>query len=250
MEMPLFSKIVGDLRLPRQGPEGRLFEFGEPLLHPLLPEMVRDRQHGGVTNHVECATNGILLAEKLNLELVDASLSQVNISVSSITEERYREVSGVKVDLARFTATLGTCSAQGRPAHLRQARGRRLPVRNRRAGVLPALRRLLRRHLHRACLAHLARHGRQRGQEAALGTYGQPLTYKDIYLFIFTRMVINPDGVVVACCVDWKRHYVIGDLTQDSAADVWNGPALRDCGSGICGASAKTSSCAGAARLS
>ncbi len=66
------------------------------------------------------------------------------------------------------------------------------------------------------------------GMECARGPYGQELSYKRVCPLIFTRMVVNFDGVGVACCVDWKRQYVIGDLTQESATDVWSGAALRE----------------------
>ena len=230
MEMPLFEKIVGDLRaFPDRIRKVRLFEFGEPLLHPQLPEMIRAVNTADVTDHVEITTNGLLLTEKLNLELVDAGLSQVNISVSGITEERYREVSGVKVDLARFTATL---------EHLHRHKGDlHIYVKLADDGSLSKadeqeFYRLFGDSCDDIFIERVSPIWRDtdinEGMEAALGPYGQPLTYKDVCPLIFTRMVINPDGVVVACCVDWKRQYVIGDLTQDSASDVWNGPALRD----------------------
>src|SRR5664280_130623 len=42
MGLPLYEKIIADLgRFPDRIKKVRLFEFGEPLLHPQLPEMIR-----------------------------------------------------------------------------------------------------------------------------------------------------------------------------------------------------------------
>ena len=230
MEMPLFQKIVGDLRkFPERIKKVRLFEFGEPLLHPLLPQMIRTVRDAGVAEHVEITTNGVLLTEELNLELVAAGLSQINISVSGVTGEAYRRVSHAKVEVAGFAATL---------RHLYEHKGDlHVYVKLADDGSLTQtdegeFYRLFGDSCDDIFIERLSPIWRDtevnQGLEAALGPYGQPLTYKDVCPLIFTRLVINHDGVVVACCVDWKRQYVIGDLREDSAYDVWNGPLLRD----------------------
>lgn len=230
MEMGLFEKILGDLRaFPEKIKKVRLFEFGEPLLHPQLPEMIRAARDAGVSEHVEITTNGSLLTERLNLELVAAGLSQINISVSGVTARQYREVSRARVDMDGFLATLG---------HLYDHReGMHIYIKLGDDGTLAAedeqaFYRLFGDLCDEIYVERLSPIWRDTdvndGMECAVGAYGQALAPKDVCPLIFTRMVINPDGVVVACCVDWKRQYVVGDLTRETAYDVWNGAALRD----------------------
>jgi hypothetical protein len=63
--------------------------------------------------------------------------------------------------------------------------------------------------------------------EDRTGSYGQAISEKNVCTFLFTRFVINSDGIVVACCVDWKRDMIIGDAKSQSLLDIWNGDALH-----------------------
>jgi hypothetical protein len=44
----------------------------------------------------------------------------------------------------------------------------------------------------------------------------------------FTWLVVLLDGKVLLCCQDWERKAVIGDLSSQSLADVWNGKTMRE----------------------
>ena len=41
-------------------------------------------------------------------------------------------------------------------------------------------------------------------------------------------MVINDEGLVHLCCVDWKTKYILGDLKKESVSSIWNGEKLRE----------------------
>jgi radical SAM protein with 4Fe4S-binding SPASM domain len=43
----------------------------------------------------------------------------------------------------------------------------------------------------------------------------------------FIALPILVDGRVVACCHDWGPADVVGDLSRESLADVWNGPGMN-----------------------
>jgi len=229
MKMELFEKILRDLQqFPEKIKKVRLFEFGEPLLHLDLPAMIGATRDAEVAEHIEITTNGTLLTEELNLQLVEAGLSQINISVSGVTEARYREVSGYRLSMDAFVGTL---------THLYEHRAScRMYIKLADDGSLTAhdeqeFYRLFGDCCDEIFIERLSPIWRDTeindDLECAVGPYGQTLAYKNVCPLIFTRMVINPDGVVVACCVDWKRQYVIGDLAVQSACDIWNGPDLR-----------------------
>jgi radical SAM protein with 4Fe4S-binding SPASM domain len=44
---------------------------------------------------------------------------------------------------------------------------------------------------------------------------------------IWFTPVITWDGKVVPCCFDKDTEYIMGDLNQDSFAEIWNGPKYR-----------------------
>jgi radical SAM protein with 4Fe4S-binding SPASM domain len=230
MELPLFRKILGDLkRFPEKIKKVRLFEFGEPLLHPDLPEMIRAIWEADVAEYVEITSNGVLLTPELNLKLVAPGLSRINISVDGVTEEKYREVAGYPLKMEAFLANL---------RHLYEHRGScHIYIKLADDGTLTkgeeerfyALFGDLCDEIFIERLSPIWRDTEiNSAMASAVGPYGQTLEYKTVCPLIFTRMVINYDGVVVACCVDWKRQYVIGDLSRQSAYDIWNGELLRE----------------------
>ena len=46
--------------------------------------------------------------------------------------------------------------------------------------------------------------------------------------FPFYNLVINADLRVTVCCVDWEKATTIGDLREQSLAEIWRGQPLRD----------------------
>lgn len=43
----------------------------------------------------------------------------------------------------------------------------------------------------------------------------------------FYNLIVNPDGEVTACCADWRRKLVLGDLKKQSFSEIWNGEILK-----------------------
>lgn len=230
MDMALFQKVITDLKaFPDKIKKVRLFEFGEPLLHPDLPRMIREIWKTGVAEYVEITTNGVLLNEALNLELVAAGLSRINISVNGVTPDKYRQICRHALDMPRFLANL---------AHLYENRGNcHIYIKLADDGTLTQAEeeqfyRLFGDVCDEIFIERLSPIWRDTDVNIAThepqnGPYGQKLEYKKVCPLIFTRLVINYDGVVVACCVDWKRAFTIGDVRKQSARDIWNGPILR-----------------------
>lgn len=230
MSMELFHKIVEDMkRFPEKVKKVRLFEFGEPLLHPRLPEMIRAIWDAGVAEYVEITTNGVLLTPDLGRELVEAGLSRINISVSGVTEEKYREVSGHKIDMATFLANLKHFFENKKGCHVYVKLADDGSLTQAEEEKFYALFGDLCDEIYIERLSPIWRDTDiNSAMESPVGPYGQPLAYKKVCPLIFTRMVINYDGIAVACCVDWKRQYVIGDVARESVYDVWNGAPLRE----------------------
>ena len=50
---------------------------------------------------------------------------------------------------------------------------------------------------------------------------------KEVCPFPFYSCVINCDGTVTICCVDWNKKTIIGDLKKNSFEEIWNGDAAN-----------------------
>lgn len=79
---------------------------GEPLLHKKLPEMIQMVHEAGIAERIEIITNGSLLTHQLSEQLVAAGVDNVRVSLQGLSAEKYKSISGVDMDFAKFIAEL------------------------------------------------------------------------------------------------------------------------------------------------
>ena len=71
---------------------------GEPLINPKLPDMIRYAKESGCAIQVDTTTNGSLFNPEKNLQLIDAGLDKIFISVIGVSEEPYRDFAGYTIN--------------------------------------------------------------------------------------------------------------------------------------------------------
>ncbi|MGE5630060.1 MAG: radical SAM/SPASM domain-containing protein [Caulobacteraceae bacterium] len=229
MDMPLYKKIIDDIgKFPQKPAKLKLFEFGEPLMNRKMPEMIRYAREKDVVRSIETVTNGTLLNKILNRELVDAGLSRINISVESLSDNGYEKVAGIKLNFNEYVENIrdfyknrGNCFVYIKLIDLGDLTetekdffydtfgdiSDEIFIEN----VAPVWKGTIANEL----------------TISTVGSYGQPLKYKYVCPFIFTRMIVNHDGTVALCCTDWQRKELIGDAKDESLYDIWNGERLH-----------------------
>jgi MoaA/NifB/PqqE/SkfB family radical SAM enzyme len=90
MHSAVFSRIVDNLRVFPSPPSVFLGGLGEPLSHPHIVDMVKDLKSAG--SSVELITNGTLLTRNLSVQLIDAGLDMLWVSLDGATPESYADV--------------------------------------------------------------------------------------------------------------------------------------------------------------
>ncbi len=80
----------------------RLYKEGEPLLHPRFPELVSYAKASPKVLRVDTTTNASLLSKEKSLQIIEAGLDRINISVEGISSAQYRDFSGVNINLEEF----------------------------------------------------------------------------------------------------------------------------------------------------
>lgn len=80
--------------------------FGEPLLHPDLPKMVKYASEKGVAEKIELITNGSLLTHELSDALIEAGLNYLRVSVQGVSATHYKDISNVNIDFDVFVERL------------------------------------------------------------------------------------------------------------------------------------------------
>lgn len=107
MEFEMYEKIIKQLAEFPQGIKRIVFSgLGEPLMNPRLPEMVRIAVEAQIADRVEVITNGMLLTPDLSDALINAGITNINISVQGVNSEGYEKTCGVKMDFDKLVGNL------------------------------------------------------------------------------------------------------------------------------------------------
>jgi MoaA/NifB/PqqE/SkfB family radical SAM enzyme len=229
MDFELFKKTIDDIScFPDKVKAIHLYKEGEPLLNPKLPEMVEYVKRKDVTNRVDFVSNVSLLTPEKSLQLIDAGLDRINISIEGMNDDLYEINAGVRfsfeqiVENVRFLyehkknlimlvkipdSFLGGFSQQD----FFDTFG---DICDEIAIEYPS-----------SCWPEFT----YDTNGAELKTVSGLKNFKNnICPTIFYGITVNSDGTVSACYVDWNRKLLLGDLNNESLAEIWNGDKLRD----------------------
>ena len=107
MDFDVYKGIIDSLQeFPDPIRVIRLYKEGEPLVNPRFADMVRYAKQSSKVLRVDTTTNASLLTPERSLEIIDAGLDRLNISVEGVNAEQYRDFSGHKMDYQKSSTTL------------------------------------------------------------------------------------------------------------------------------------------------
>lgn len=107
MEFAMYEEILKQLAEFPKGIKRIVFSgLGEPLMNPRLPEMVKMAVEAQIADRVEIITNGVLLTQEMSDELIEAGITNINISIQGINAEQYEETCGPRIDFNQFINNL------------------------------------------------------------------------------------------------------------------------------------------------
>ncbi len=215
MDWDLYCKIIGNLAaMPNPIKTLRLYKIGEPLLHPLFPEMVRYAKETGRFGQVDSTTNGLLLGEfMMKANVIASGLDKLFISVPQVYStdyvanvRRFYERSGGRCQV--YVKIIGTNLSDHRKDCFL-------------ADFKDISDRIFIENLINCWPDFHA------GSDPPVGIYGNPLTDVQTCPYPFYSLTINSDGTASACFLDWPQNLILGDLKTESFADIWRGVNLR-----------------------
>lgn len=229
MEFDMFVKIVDDLRkFPQKLKVLRLYKEGEPLLNKRLPEMIAYAKKSEVAESIDFTTNGSLLCPEKNIQLINAGLDAINISVEGISAKQYFEVSNVKIDFDNYVDNIRHLyKNKGNCRILIKTNDINVPEKDREKfyeifgdicdeiaieNVVPIW--------HNVDISDVK-------SDFNDGIYNQKITDIEVCPFIFYSMTINSDGSVSSCFMDWEHLNIIGNVKEKSVYDIWNGEKMK-----------------------
>jgi len=246
MPIDLFTKIVDDLKeFPEKLKKVKIGNHGEPTLHPDLPLMIKYVKESGVAELVEVFTNGSKLEPNLNDAMVEAGLDRINISLEGLSDKRYKEVAGAKVDFQEIVDGVRDLYAK------KESAGSDLKIYVKIADQTSALDKgdtrlfildekerslffdLFSDHCDEIFIEKVVPQWAEVQLEKQndvneTGMYGQKIKqYKEICPFVFMYLHFNWDGTTSPCTLDWPKKVVVGNVKENSVKEIWHSERWR-----------------------
>lgn len=232
MDYSLFKRIIAELK-PWLLYLNLYFQ-GEPMMHPDFFKMLRKCE--GINTAV--STNGHFIDKTDAEQIVRSGLSRLIISIDGLDEETYTAYRK-NGSLNKVLQAIEDVSVAKRKASSSMKLELQFLVNRLNEHQIPELRRLAVRTgaaLHLKSMQVISS-GAQVKWMPGLSKYSryEPGTndYKIRNSFpnrcarLWFNPVITWDGMVVPCCFDKDGEHIMGDLNEESFADIWNGPRFR-----------------------
>lgn len=190
--------------------------IGEPLLDDKLPQRVG--LLSGLGYRVRIVTNASLLTKETSRRLVAAGLAELYASLNGYDEKSHQEMMGFGVpQFDNCVENLAYFSGIGR--------GR----------VKTRISCLVNRPAPEEAKKTFIRYWRDRGAElkisspvawhkAAAGKTGELYPCR----VIFSNLVVDCAGNVLACCRDYGSEMVMGNVLKESLSEIWRGRAFNE----------------------
>ncbi len=228
MSFELYKKIINDICAFKKPIKVlRLYKDGEPLLNPKFEEMVKYAKDKNCALKIDTTTNGSLLNPKRNLQIIDAGLDKIHISVNGLSEKRYRDFCGYKINFQKFVENI---------RHFYENRkqcvvsikivndGLSEEEINKFFDTFGDICDHIYVEYVAPCWPTFEMKDVKPNQE--VGIYGQKIEEVIVCPYIFYSISINSDGTISLCFLDWTRELVIGDINNTSLFNIWNGENL------------------------
>lgn len=231
MPFSLAKKVVDDIcDFPDKAKMIRICGFGEPLVNPEFVEIIEYMHEKLVQTRIVLVTNGILLTPELSENIVKY-IDHIIISIEGINQEQYAEFSNVQIDYDRFYSGLKylyECSKNEKCTICLKIHGDAVKEKTQ----LDQFYKMFGDMCDEITVENLVNLFPEVNiheyQNAKFRYDNSEYIEKKVCPQMFKSLQINADGVVIPCCVDWKRGLCLGNANDKSLLDIWNGKELHE----------------------
>lgn len=226
MPLKLFEKLIDDLsEFSDKVKLLRVCGNGEPLTNKDIVKMLQYAKEKNVAERIELISNGLLLTDDLAKNLPRFA-SRIVISIEGLSAGEYQKTCGLKINFQNLLDKIdilyknrGDCTI-----HIK-IHGKAIPSEKEKEIFLN----MFGDRCNEIYIEKLVPMWPQLDTDNIPDEfrYGGELVKRQVCVQMFKGFQVQADGAVVPCCVDWKRINVIGNITQNSILEIWNGKALR-----------------------
>ena len=232
MDMEVYKKILSDLwyMVKKHGKKIERVHFykdGEPLLNPNFPLMLKLARESEIAESLETTTNASLLTPELSENILSSGLNVIRISVESVNNNYYSLVSNGKITYEKIKDNVAALFSKNKEGNY----GLHIHAKIIDSGLTKEdLEKFKNDFINISDSWNINTINKWPG----CGICGYPFLEtnfvgeKDICSEPFTKLAINFDGTVSACCVDWSHGAIFGDITKESMENIWNGKKINE----------------------
>lgn len=227
MTRETFEKIINDLNeFPQKIKRLYFHVAGEPLLHKDIIHFIKYAKAANVAQQLVMFTNGALLDKKLAIELAHAGLDLIQISVEGVSEEKYEEITGCRINYEVFLENIALlyhekpeeCTMHAKIIDCNLSKGEKEKFFHDFSKITDEC---YIEQLLDICPTDVMDTTMGKGQ--TFTQEGKTLKEKLVCTIPFYVADINYDGSVDACSCDWSRRLIMGNVVKESFYNIWNG---------------------------
>jgi len=225
MAWPVFQRLIDEAAEHEPLIMLHLFKDGEPFLHPRIIDMIRYAKKRQVAKTVRLNSNALCWGPRMVDAILDAGLDDVTVSLDAADGPTYHRHKGVDA-LARVEENV-----------------RRLLARRDRRGLAKPFVRVKIMEFDAIDPAEIQRfHAKWQGLADAVqvtGIHNWSGAIKELAatdetsavrypcVIMWYSLVVNFNGQVTVCSVDWDTAIKVGDVNTQSLAEIWNAAPIR-----------------------
>jgi radical SAM protein with 4Fe4S-binding SPASM domain len=225
MSEDVFARILDEAAA--HGTALRFSRWGEPLLHPKAVDFIRACRQKGVLTHIN--TNGSKLTDAMIEELCAIPLDSLKFSFQGVDEKSFREMRNIDFFAGLIEVIRRTAAIRGdreRPfLHVSTSTTYETPeqIAAFRQQIAPMVDMLTigRTVFDRLDLDSVRLRPEERKELERLIELQSVNKAHFECPEVYDKMAVDWDGKVTACCQDHDRFMTLGDVAEQSLAEIW-----------------------------
>lgn len=230
MDFGLYKKIIDDI-CEFENPIKilRLYKDGEPLLNPHFIDMIKYAKEKKCAEKIDTTTNASMLNPKINLDMIEAGIDRINISIEGVNEKQYQDFSNYKINFEKLVKNIRHLYENRKNCEIIiKINGDTISEDDQKKfyEIFGEIADGVNIEHIMSCWPEFELKDVKVNEK--VGVYGQKTTRVDVCPYVFYSFSINSDGLASLCFLDWAKKLIIGDARKEKVKEIWNGKKLLE----------------------
>lgn len=206
--------------------------LGEPLMNPMLPDMIRMFAETNAAQGYEVITNAYLLTPDMTDRLLDAGLTYLRVSIQGVNQAQYEKTTGIRVDYDRLVRQLqyfyerkGDCQLyiKTMDASLESEEDQKQFF----EVFSPICDKIYIEHLVKAQPSMSKHYDGHVNSEMTF--FREPSEYREVCPYLFYILQVDSLGNVFPCPpLGFTEEFSLGNVAEKTLYEIWHGRKLFD----------------------